>query len=289
MASVPLQGTWTNSWTCWTSGMLVEKDQSLDLDLEPTLTMTSNTLPRLIQKQGGQFDTDMDAMTMEYGHEKNFNYMDKESISFEDMDLPDMLNLPMPADAAMSEDDFLNSFMDLSEFLLPVHPAEETEEVPNVISLEEDLNNLPSWIEPVPQEAVVCEEVAPQEVFVKRENDDIDSDWSLNNDHDYVTKKPRLSPTPCVADTTKKSKSTQSASKPAVQKTTPDQKYRERRIKNNIASRRSREIRKMKFSEMDEEANRLEVVNAELRVRIEEMEKVAKEMKALLVQKLAAK
>jgi hypothetical protein len=45
----------------------------------------------------------------------------------------------------------------------------------------------------------------------------------------------------------------------------------------------------MKFSEMDEEANRLVVVNSELRVRIEEMEKVAKDMKALLVQKLAAK
>ena len=40
---------------------------------------------------------------------------------------------------------------------------------------------------------------------------------------------------------------------------------------------------------MDEEANRLVVVNSELRVRIEEMEKVAKDMKALLVQKLAAK
>jgi hypothetical protein len=45
----------------------------------------------------------------------------------------------------------------------------------------------------------------------------------------------------------------------------------------------------MKFSEMDEEANRLVIVNSELRVRIEEMEKVAKDMKALLVQKLAAK
>lgn len=111
-------------------------------------------------------------------------------------------------------------------------------------------------------------------------------DISDLKDHDYSAKKPRLSPEPVVAVETKPSKLT-STSKST--KLSPDQKYRERRNKNNVASRRSREIRKMKFVEMEEEANRLIVVNAELKEKIAEMEKVAKDMKALLVQKLAAK
>ena len=174
-------------------------------------------------------------------------------------------------------------------FLFPQEqPIEETEEVQNVISIDP----LPQLLaEPVPQEAVICEEVALPLDSVKREIDDTDMtdfDWRCNTDHDYVTKKPRLSPEP-VVDSPKSSKSTQSTSKTSARKLTPDQKYRERRNKNNIASRRSREIRKMKYSEMEEEANRLIIVNEEMKVRIAEMEKVAKDMKALLVQKLAAK
>lgn len=56
MASLPPQETWTNSWTCWTSGILEEKDQSLDWDLTPTSTTTSNTSLRLDQKTSGPFD-----------------------------------------------------------------------------------------------------------------------------------------------------------------------------------------------------------------------------------------
>lgn len=56
MASLPPQETWTNSWTCWTSGILEEKDQSLDWDLTPISTTTSNTSLRLDQKTSGPFD-----------------------------------------------------------------------------------------------------------------------------------------------------------------------------------------------------------------------------------------
>jgi len=62
-----------------------------------------------------------------------------------------------------------------------------------------------------------------------------------------------------------------------------------RRIKNNIASKRSREQRKQKFVEMDEEAQMLEVENDRLRLKIIELEKMAKEMKAVLVAKMAGK
>lgn len=64
-------------------------------------------------------------------------------------------------------------------------------------------------------------------------------------------------------------------------------KYLERRRKNNIASKRSREIRKNKFLSMDEEAAELEKANAELREKIEQLESLTKRMKEALVAKLS--
>ena len=66
-----------------------------------------------------------------------------------------------------------------------------------------------------------------------------------------------------------------------------DQKYLERRRKNNIASRRSRETRKQKFASMDKQAEELEAKNAELRVKVAELEKLTKLMKDTLIQQLA--
>jgi len=62
-----------------------------------------------------------------------------------------------------------------------------------------------------------------------------------------------------------------------------------RRIKNNIASKRSREQRKQKFVDMDNEAEELEKANDVLRNKIVELEKLAKEMKELLVAKMSGK
>ena len=66
-----------------------------------------------------------------------------------------------------------------------------------------------------------------------------------------------------------------------------DHKYLERRRKNNIASRRSRETRKQKFASMDKQAEELEARNAELRVKVAELEKLTKLMKDTLIQQLA--
>jgi len=60
-----------------------------------------------------------------------------------------------------------------------------------------------------------------------------------------------------------------------------------RRIKNNIASKRSRESKKNMLSGMDEEAEQLIVANAQLKIKIIELEKMAKEMKQKLVAKMA--
>jgi hypothetical protein len=65
-------------------------------------------------------------------------------------------------------------------------------------------------------------------------------------------------------------------------------KYLERRKKNNIASKRSREIRKNKFLEMDTETDQLEQANVDLRKRIELLENLTKRMKEALVAKLSA-
>jgi len=65
-------------------------------------------------------------------------------------------------------------------------------------------------------------------------------------------------------------------------------KYLERRKKNNMASKRSREIRKNKFLGMDEEAMKLERSNEELKKRIEQLESLTKRMKEALVARLAA-
>ena len=65
------------------------------------------------------------------------------------------------------------------------------------------------------------------------------------------------------------------------------EKHVERRVKNNIASRRSRETRKQKFASMETEAVRLEEENKKLRAKVEEMEKLAKHMKAELIKRLS--
>lgn len=70
---------------------------------------------------------------------------------------------------------------------------------------------------------------------------------------------------------------------------TSEIKQAKRRIKNNIASKRSRETRKNKFKDMEQEADELEKKNAELRKKIETLEVVTKQMKQLLIEKMASK
>lgn len=63
-------------------------------------------------------------------------------------------------------------------------------------------------------------------------------------------------------------------------------KYLERRKKNNIASKRSRETRKNRFVEMEVQANELETENDKLRDRITKLEKLTQQMKEVLVKRL---
>lgn len=125
---------------------------------------------------------------------------------------------------------------------------------------------------------------------LKREHDDVVAmeiePFSASIDHDYVSKKPRTST--IATDEEEESDDVFVFEAPCV-KIAPVQKYRERRVKNNIASRRSREIRKQKYVSMEGEAERLTVENEKLREQIAEMEQMAQEMKATLISKLAGK
>jgi hypothetical protein len=68
-----------------------------------------------------------------------------------------------------------------------------------------------------------------------------------------------------------------------------EEKYRQRRDKNNIASQRSRATRKQRESEMAVKAQELEEENARLRVRIDELTAIAEEARKCLVVALSQK
>jgi len=60
-----------------------------------------------------------------------------------------------------------------------------------------------------------------------------------------------------------------------------------RRIKNNIASKRSRQQKKTMLVAMEEESEQLIVRNAQLKIKIVELEQMAKDMKQQLIAKMA--
>lgn len=64
-------------------------------------------------------------------------------------------------------------------------------------------------------------------------------------------------------------------------------RYLERRRKNNAASKRSRETKKNRMVEMEQQAVQLERDNESLQRRLVELERLSKLMKSLLVQKVS--
>lgn len=200
-------------------------------------------------------------------------------------------------------DESLDSFTDLSAFL-----SENT----FLDQLDAD--------QPMPLNALIDEEVKVTPPSLKRSFDvmeagssDIDVlsanvgvSTASNLDHDYSSKRPRMSaateevssveelflpppPTPSVSHTPSTSYTpTPSTSFIIVDAVAPE-KARNRREKNNVASKRSRESRKQKFVNMEEEADRLVEENAHLEKRVVVLERLAKQMREMLVAKMAAK
>lgn len=263
----------------------------MDLGVEPTSTTISNISLRLDQKVNGLFDNEFAGMmddfagdNMDIALDKNILMEKKNDLEMEGGEVVDFLEA---MGSTFPGDDFLNSFIDLSNFA----DIQETESKPDfslaepVISF--DLPGLDVNLadEPGTSDLVVPEieeKVIPTVCGKKRKFSETGEEEGLaaaDLDHDYITKIPRMSKVvvePADEIVEEKGKA-------------PEKKYVERRIKNNIASKRSRYIRKMKFVELESEADRLIQENQKMRLKIEELEQLAKEMKSALINKLAEK
>lgn len=112
---------------------------------------------------------------------------------------------------------------------------------------------------------------------------------SSTSDHDYTIKKPRLESTSSEMESLSPVPVSSTSMTESESPATPKSKYRERRDKNNVASQRSRLIRKQKYLDMELEADRLEAANVQMRAKITELEQLAKFMKAELIKKMTEK
>ncbi|KAK6181065.1 hypothetical protein SNE40_009001 [Patella caerulea] len=226
------------------------------------LDNSHNIVPNLDQKTGGLFDEDQ--ASDKFHVTGNDPASDLLSVIDNGSDILSLNNFnPLFGEMDPFAEASLDSFVDLSAYLMEesIPVADVT---PDTVSVDDGTSatNKRKWHD--------VEEVV-----------EIDTNPVLTTtpDHAYSAKKPRLTSAPDAYDTDQSSEASCS---------TPN-KYRVRREKNNIASKRSREIRKNKFTEMEDKANLLVVENEKMREKIVELEALAKEMKAVLVARLSGK
>lgn len=280
------------------------------------------TALRLVQKTSGLFDTAEAGDRTVAGEvsEPGFKVGKMEPVSpgpgeslgglFQDM---------MPLDE-LPEVDYLDSFMDLSNFL----NMDTEEKVPEndalveafgqemtgkldfsgiLMSLKEEpdaftIPSNPEVASPIPNQPLkrklaepeVVEEPMIGNVITIELMDTEQVLDSSTSDHDYVVKKPRLVSSYEVETSYEATSPIPVSSTSTIGSTAaPTTKYRERRDKNNAASRRSRQIRKNKYVLMEVEAEELAAKNDKMRSKIAELEKLAKFMKAELIKQMTKK
>jgi len=196
---------------------------------------------------------------------KTLNSSDIFSVMEKGGDLSALDTLP-DLHALADEDNFFEEFTDLSNFLLTGNDAN----FPLTPEVRADMDT----VVPLPKVARQATKRTATEAF----GDVAVVPVTPNPDHnDYISKekRPRVS--------TSSIEESESEATPL----TKDEKYLERRRKNNIASRRSRQTRKQKFTDMEQQAMDLEDSNVALQQKVVELEKLTKMMKDILVKKLA--
>lgn len=268
------------------------------------MSSSTDTL-RSVQKTSGLFDTVKAGNATVAGKASKTAGLDLDGMDIgglvpTDEDLGGFI-ADMPFDL-LEESDYLDSFIDLSNFLVPessnqaVGSAVDNGEIVKE-EMFTDFSGIISNLDPEPAVVEAPPEVPTSTTSLRKrrrvdyEENDAD-EYVINvvdlevSDHDYVTKKRKLTESVTAATSSHHVTST-SQLKAAPFKSTD--KYRERRDKNNEASRRSRQIRKLKFVEMDKEADELEKKNEALRKKIVELEALAKTMKAALIKKMTEK
>jgi len=176
---------------------------------------------------------------------------------------------------------FGEEFMDLSDFLLGGNDESAALSAMSNEDLSLGAPVAPTSFLPAPKYSSKNKKRPASEMETE------DSVFSSTIDHcDYTKKRPRLSVSTSEMSDSDAESTVSSVSYQSVPLTSAERKV-QRRIKNNIASRRSRETRKQKFSAMEEEAMELERKNKELTQKVMELETLAKQMKAVLVKRLA--
>jgi len=188
--------------------------------------------------------------------------------------LHDLMLMPVQSDVMADNFDFCEVFTDIENLIALDSTSMAQSCLPDDISTI-DLNSLITIIQPTTSQP----EIDPQPI-------------TTSPDHSYstsmlptTTTKRRFSELTNFED----DEDDEGAELPVVPvEVMKRKKYLERRKKNNIASKRSREIRKNKFQEMDGETAQLEEANEELKKRIELLESLTKRMKDALVAKLSA-
>lgn len=244
---------WMSLSTSWT---FPETCVTVPRPAAPSITQ------RCTQKMSGLFDTGFtgEAGFSSVGNQAGFedlkalNASDILTVLEKGEDLPDL-------NSTLEEDNFLEVFTDLSDYLFN-GDVDDLTVTPDETKFE---NVVPVAVSPLAL-------AADSKKAVKRTASEAFT--PVNTDHDdYILKQPRLS--------------TSSIEEAEVASTSSnDSKYLERRRKNNIASRRSRETRKQKFRGMEEQVIDLEAKNDELRQKVAELEKLTKSMKDILVKRL---
>jgi len=202
---------------------------------------------------------------------------------------------------------FLENFTDLTNYLMDTE-AQDTAETPVeiLVSLEEPMtldesaildemfkSLAPVTIDTNPVEVAPSVEEGRNPKGRKRKavatstmvksmgaEDDTISVAECSSDHSYTAKRR------CVSTVTMETSSAADSDDESVP-LSKEVKYLERRRKNNIASKRSRETRKQKFTAMEQQAIDLEKANENLRAKVTQLEELAKEMKDALIKRLA--
>lgn len=163
-----------------------------------------------------------------------------------------------------------------------------TPELPDLDSFYEHLTDLSPFL-PLDEAPVKLEAFVSVEEVIKltesqpkpiRKRRRFSSAVTASIDHDYTIKKAKPSDD---SDTDTEA----SMPPPVLEKVSPQEKYIEKRNKNNVASKISRASRRQKYKDMEVEAKILKVENEHMAKRIVEMENLAKVMKDMLVKKMA--
>lgn len=234
---------------------------------------------RLAQKTGGLFNKHQNDAAMD----GNLDALAKRDFLDDQMNTDDFLDLILQD----SHDDFnavcnpQSTFFENETYgassILPSGSLQENYaiDILDLISLEKvlELHQTVSW--ETPNEQTPSHDDSERKPFTDEVN------FSSLPDHNYFQTKEKCdeSSSNDKTDTSDVDQTT----RPSVKKTS---KYLERRKKNNVASKRSREIRKGKYVEMEIQANELEEENKKLRIRIEKLEMLTQQMKEILVKRL---